>query len=84
MDKDVYCVTVAIYAHMLVEAENPQEAMEIAGKYKDEYLTEEDFEDSDIEIDSCETYPCSLDDYEDDENVYTRNEVNQVSDYLEC
>lgn len=66
---------------MAVEAESPQEAIEIAEKYKDEYLICEDFEDSEIEVESCETYSRTIDDYEDDENIFCEDGVIEARDY---
>lgn len=83
----IFNVTVATYANMAVEAESPQEAMEIAEKYKDEYLTEEDFEDSEIEVESCETYSSTIDDYEEEETIYCKDGVIEARDYysqLKC
>lgn len=79
----IFNVTVATYANMAVEAESPQEAMEIAEKYKDEYLTEEDFEDSDIEVDSCETYSRTIDDYETGDKIFCKDGVIDVFEYYE-
>ena len=73
-------MTVARYASMAVEATSPQEAMEMAKKYKDEYITERDFEDSDVEIDSCETYPSDIDDYDDGVNIFTADGVIKAED----
>ena len=78
---EIYNVTVAMYASMAVEASSPQEAMKIAKKWKDEYVTEEDFEDSDIEVESCDSYPSEKDDYEDEEYIYCEDDVMKAEDY---
>ena len=79
----IFNVAVATYANMAVEAESPQEAMEIAEKYKDEYLTEEDFEDSEIEVESCETYPTTIDYYETGDKIFCKDGVIDVFEYHE-
>lgn len=81
--KGIYNVTVAVYATMAVEATSPQEAMEIAKKYKDEYITEEDFENSGIEVEFCESYPSDIDDYEDGVNIFTADGVMKAEDYAD-
>ena len=80
----LFTVTVAKFANMAVEADSPQEAMEIAKKYMDEYITDEDFEDSDIDVIGADSYPSKIEELylDDNENVYTDGEVLKARDYV--
>lgn len=79
----LFTVTVCKYATMAVEADDVQQAMIIAKKYKDTHLTDRDFADSDIDVYSCEAYGCSLDDMclKPTDKVYARDEVTTVENY---
>ncbi len=79
----IYNVRVATYASMAVEAESPEEAMKLAERYKDEYLTEEDFEDSEISVHSCETYSSTIDYFEGDENIFCEDTVITAHEYAQ-
>ena len=50
---NIYCITIAKYATMWVEADSEDEAVKYAKKYCDE-MDDEDFEDSEKEVDSWE------------------------------
>lgn len=79
----LYTVTVVQYANMAVEADSPKEAMEIAEKYKDEYITDRDFEDSEIDVYQSDSESFEIDelclDYK--ENVYTKDGVMTCNEY---
>lgn len=81
----LYTVTVVQYANMAVEADCPQEAMEIAKKYKDEYITDRDFEDSEIDVLQSDSYSSDIDDMylDDDEKVYTKAGVITCEEYYD-
>lgn len=51
---NIYCITVAKYATMWVEAESEDEAVKYAKKHCDE-VDDDAFGDSDVEVDSWET-----------------------------
>lgn len=51
---NIYCITVAKYATMWVEADSKDEAVKYAKKYCDE-VDDDDFWDSETEVDSWET-----------------------------
>ncbi len=79
----LYTVTVCKYASMAVEAGSPQQAMDIAKRNKDEYLTERDFEDSEMDVYGCDAYACSIDDMclESNEKVFTIDGVVTAGQY---
>ena len=56
----IVAVTVAKFATMHIEASTPEEAYEYAKRYCDE-MQDTDFEDSDIEVVSYETYATPAD-----------------------
>ena len=68
-------------AWMAVEADSPSEAMELAKKYTDEYITEKDFEYSKVDVNACESYPSEIDDYEDKDRIFTADGVKSVKEY---
>lgn len=81
LTNNIYSVTLARYANIYVEADSPEEAMEIAKNWTDE-VDDEDFEDSDVEVDSCDTYPDEADaNYM--ETIYRADEAIKVDDYIE-
>ena len=65
----IVAVTIAKYATVYVEAESPEEAMKYVKENKDgiygELMSEldEQFEDSEIEVDSCEAYTTEIEDW---------------------
>lgn len=81
----LYNVTVCKYAHMAVEADTPQEAMELAKKYKDDHITDNDFEDSEIGVDCCNAYSEEIEDMylDDEEKVYTKDGVMTCEEYCD-
>jgi len=79
----IFNVQVVQYAWMAVEADSPSEAMELAKKYTDEYITEKDFEDSEVDVNACESYPSDIDDYEDGVNIFTADGVMKAEDYAD-
>ena len=77
----VYCVSLKRIANIYVEAESPKEAMKIAEKWTDE-VDDRDFEDSDVEVDCCDSYPDEADaDYMG--TIYTSNEAIDVDEYID-
>ena len=81
LTNNIYCVTLAKYANIYVEAESPEEAMKIAEGWKDE-VDDMDFEDSDVEVDSCDSYADEADaDYM--ETIYTKDEAIDVDEYID-
>lgn len=51
---NIFNVRVAQYAWIPVEASTPEEAMQLAEKFAGEYVTDEMFEDSEVEISGSE------------------------------
>jgi len=80
LTNNIFCVTLAKYAHIYVEAETPQEAMKIAEHWTDE-VDDEEFEDSEVGVDSCEAYSHDADSTYMN-TIYTQNEAIDVSDYI--
>lgn len=76
----VYAVTLTRSAFIYVDAESPEAAMKIAESWKDD-VDDRDFEDSDVEVDSCDTYPDEAEGYM--ETIYTENESMDVDEFLE-
>lgn len=74
-------MTLAKYANIYVEAESPEEAMEIAKGWTNE-VDDEDFEDSNVEVDSCDAYPDEADEAYM-ETIYTKDEAMDVDDYID-
>lgn len=58
----VVAVTVAKYATMFIEADTPEEAYKYAKEYCHE-VDDSEFEDSNIAVDSYETYTSEAEDY---------------------
>lgn len=79
----IFNVQVAQYVWMPVEADSPEEAMKLASRFTDEYITPEDFEDSEVSVAACETYPSGIDDYESDERIFTADGVMTNKKYRE-
>lgn len=63
----IVAVTVAKYATMFIEADNPDEAMKYAKEYCDE-VDDSEFWDSDVQVDSWENYTTESD--EDMEKIW--------------
>lgn len=61
----IVAVTVAQYATMFVEADSPEEAVKYAKEYCNE-IPFDAFEDSDVQVDSCEAYTTELEDWMDE------------------
>ena len=80
LTNNIFCVTLAKYAHIYVEAESPQEAMKIAEKWTDE-VDDEEFEDSEVGVVSCESYSSDADSTYMS-TIYTKDEAIDVSDYI--
>ena len=81
LTNNIYCVTLAKYANIYVEAESPEEAMKIAETWTDE-VDDEEFEDSNVEVDSCDSYADEADaDYM--ETIYTKDEAIDVDEYID-
>lgn len=79
----IYNVTCAIYATLAVEADSPHEAMKLAKKMKDDYLRDEDFEDSEIEVAGCDAYSSGIEWHEDDKYIITADGAYPPSEYAE-
>lgn len=70
----LYGVLVARYAWIYVEADSPQEAMKMAGNADlASLIPDEEFEESEIEVHSCNDYSEKIDEafLEDDEYIIT-------------
>lgn len=81
LTNNIYCVTLAKYTNIYVEAESPEEAMKIAEGWTDE-VDDEEFEDSDVKVDSCDDYADEADsDYM--ETIYTKDEAIDVDEYID-
>ena len=65
------------------DADSPEEAMKLASCFTDEHITAEDFEDSEVSVVACETYPSDIDDYESDERIFTADGVMTHKKYRE-
>lgn len=81
LTNEIYAVTVTRCAVIYVEAKNSEEAMQIADLYTDNINLDE-FEDSDVEVDSCASYPDEADrTYM--ETIYTEDEAIGVDEYID-
>ena len=81
LTNNIYCVTLAKYANIYVEAKSPEEAMKIAEGWTGE-VDDDDFEDSDVEVDSCDSYADEADsDYM--ETIYTKDGAIDVDEYID-
>ena len=81
LTNEIYAVTLTRSAVIYVEAGSPSEAMEIAKNWTGE-VDDDDFADSDVEVDSCDTYPDEADaNYM--ETIYRADEAIKVDDYIE-
>ena len=77
----IYGVTVKRCAWIYVEAESPEEAMQIAKNYTDD-VDYDEFEDSDVEVDSCNAYSEEAYDIDGD-TIYTQDEAMDVDEYID-
>lgn len=81
LTNNIYCVTLKRSACIYIEADSPEEAMNIAEKWKDN-VDEDEFADSDVEVDSCDAYPDEADSAYM-ETIYTADEEMDVDDYID-
>ena len=77
----IVAVTIAQFAIMYVEASSPEQAVKIAQEHMEEYITDEDFEDSDIEVHSYETYTTECEDWMD--KIWADGEVKSHDEYMD-
>lgn len=83
----IVAVTIACYATVYVEAETPQEAAEIVKNNIDEIYDampteiDDQFEESDIEVDSYESYTTEAEDYMD--NIWTEDGALSYDEYMD-
>jgi len=84
---NIFGVTIAKFATVYVEAESPEEAMKFVGDNKDniydELMSEIDdqFEDSCIDVHSCDAYAEEADDYMD--YIWADGEPLTYDEYME-
>ena len=84
---NIFGVTIAKFANVYVEAESPEEAMKIVGNnlteiYDDNmWEIDEQFEDSNMEVHSCDVYPEEADDYM--KHIYADGELLTYDEYVE-
>ena len=78
----VYCVTLKRCACIYVEADSSEEAMQLAEKWKDSIDNDDDFEDSDVEVDCCDANPDEADEAYM-ETIYTKDEAMDVDEYID-
>ena len=76
-------MTLCKYANMAVEADNPQQAMDIAKRYIKEHISDKDFEDSEIDVYGTDAYARSIDDMylESGEKVFCQDDVITAGQY---
>lgn len=77
----IVAVTVAKYATMYIEAESPEEAYKYATEYCHE-VSDSEFEDSDIYVDSWEAYTTEAEKYMDEIWVEDGNTMS-YDDYID-
>lgn len=83
----IVAVTVAAYATIYVEAETPQEAAEIVRNNIDEIYDsmpdyiDDQLQDSDIQVDSYESYTTAADDYMG--NIWADGELKTYDEYMD-
>jgi hypothetical protein len=75
----IVAVTIAQYATMYVEAKSPEEAVKIATEHKDEYITDEDFDDGSIYVHSVENYTTLSEYYM--KKIWTPDGIMQYDEY---
>ena len=83
----IVAVTLAKYATVYVEADSPEEAMNLVEENKDEIYGElmdeldDQFDDSCIEVDSCEAYTTDVEDWM--EHIWVDGEAISYDEYME-
>lgn len=83
----IVAVTLARYATVYVEADTPEEAVEIVKNNLDEIYDampsdiDDQFEESDMEVDSYETYTTEAEDYMD--HIWANGEALTYDEYME-
>ena len=83
----IVAVTIARYATIYVEADTPQEAAEIVKNNLDEIYDampteiDDQFEESDIEVDSYESYTTNAEDYMD--RIWADGEAKTYDEYMD-
>ena len=82
LTNNIYCVTLKRCACIYVEADSSEEAMELAEKWKDSIDNDDDFEDSDVEVDCCDANPDEANEAYM-ETIYTQDEAIDVDDYID-
>ena len=81
LTNNIYCVTLKKVANIYVDADSPEEAMKIANLWTDS-VDDDEFEDSEVEVDCCDSYPDEADaNYM--ETIYRADEAIKVDDYIE-
>ena len=82
LTNNIYCVTLKRCICIYVEADSSEEAMQLAEKWKDSIDNDDDFEDSNVEVDCCDANP-------DEANeaymntIYTKDEAINVDEYID-
>ena len=82
LTNNIYCVTLKRCACIYVEADSSEEAMQLAEKWKDSIDNDDDFEDSDVEVDCCDANPDEADEAYM-ETIYTKDEEIDVNEYID-
>ena len=82
LTNQIYCVTLKRCACIYVEADSSEEAMQLAEKWKDSIDNDDDFEDSDVEVDCCDANPDEADEAYM-ETIYTKDEAMDVDEYID-
>ena len=83
----IVAVTIARYATVYVEADTPDEAAKIVKDNLDEIYDEmfntleDQFEESDVQVDSWEAYTTECDDYMD--NIWADDKALTYDEYIE-
>ena len=81
---NIYSVQVVRYAWIAVEAENENEAMGIAQNSElENYIDDDEFEESEIDVFACETYARGIDDMflSDDDYILTKDGAMTAEEY---
>lgn len=80
----IYNVQVVRYAWIAVEADNENEAMGIAQNSElENYIDDDEFEESEIDVFACETYSNVIDDMflSDDDYILTKDGAMTAEEY---
>lgn len=81
---NIYNVQVVRNAWIAVEAENESEAMSIAQNVElENYIDDDEFEESEIDVFACETYSRGIDDMflSDDDYILTKDGAMTAEEY---